>query len=257
MPTCSSPKEATDAGRHDEALKELEKALAVNPSSLDAHALQAAITYIKDKPQEFEALAAKTLAIAPSYGNVYRVAGELSAHNYRFDEAVELTRRALALDSGDPRTLGDLGVHLLRTGDEPSAADGARGVVQGRSFNKLTYNLLQMMDGLDKFVTLRDGDVVMRPAQGRSVGPRRVRDAARQTGAEHAGGALRVHAARSDPHRDLSQARRLRGPDRSAPRHDPAPSASASAASSPWTRRRRARRASSSGKRRSGTSSRT
>ena len=154
--------EATDAGRHDEALKELEKALAVNPSSLDAHALQAAITYIKDKPQEFEALAAKTLAIAPSYGNVYRVAGELSAHNYRFDEAVELTRRALALDSGDPRTLGDLGVHLLRTGDEPSARTALEASFKADPFNKLTYNLLQMMDGLDKFVTLRDGDVVMR-----------------------------------------------------------------------------------------------
>ena len=154
--------EATDAGRHDDALKELEKALAVNPSSLDAHALQAAITYIKDKPQEFEALAAKTLAIAPSYGNVYRVAGELSAHNYRFDEAVELTRRALALDSGDPRTLGDLGVHLLRTGDEPSARTALEASFKADPFNKLTYNLLQMMDGLDKFVTLRDGDVVMR-----------------------------------------------------------------------------------------------
>ena len=154
--------EATDAGRHDEALKELEKALAVNPSSLDAHALRAAITYIKDKPQEFEALAAKTLAIAPGYGNVYRVAGELSAHNYRFDEAVELTRRALALDSGDPRTLGDLGVHLLRTGDEPSARTALEASFKADPYNKLTYNLLQMMDGLDKFVTLRDGDVVMR-----------------------------------------------------------------------------------------------
>jgi tetratricopeptide (TPR) repeat protein len=154
--------EATDAGKHDDALQELEKALAVNPSSLDAHALRAAITYVKDKPQEFEALAAKTLAIAPGYGNVYRVAGELAAHNYRFDEAVELTRRALTLDADDPRTLGDLGVHLLRSGDEPGARTALEASFRADPYNKLTYNLLQMMDGLDKFVTVRDGDVVMR-----------------------------------------------------------------------------------------------
>jgi tetratricopeptide (TPR) repeat protein len=153
---------ATDAGHHDESLQELEKALAVNPSSLEAHSLQAAIAFIKDKPQEFEALATKTLAIAPSYGNVYRVAGELAGHNYRFDEAVELTRRALSLDSGDPRTLGDLGMHLLRTGDEPSARAALEASFKADPYNKLTYNLLQMMDGLDKFVTIRDGDVVMR-----------------------------------------------------------------------------------------------
>jgi tetratricopeptide (TPR) repeat protein len=154
--------EASDAGHQDEALQELEKALAVNPSSLEAHALRAAIAFIQDKPQEFEALAAKTLEIAPRYGEVYRAAGELAAHNYRFDEAVELTRRALALDSGNARALGDLGVHLLRTGDEPSARTALEASFKIDAYHKPTLNLLTMMDGLDKFVTLRDGDVVMR-----------------------------------------------------------------------------------------------
>jgi tetratricopeptide (TPR) repeat protein len=154
--------EATDAGKHDEALASLDKALAVNPSSLEARALRGAIVYIKDKPQEFEAEAAKTLAIAPSYGDVYRVAGELAAHNYRFDEAVDLTRRALTLDGDNPRTLGDLGVHLLRTGDEPAARAALDASWKTDPYNRLTYNLLQMMDTLEKFVTVRDGDVVMR-----------------------------------------------------------------------------------------------
>ena len=154
--------EATDAGHHDEALEALDKALAVNPSSLEARALRGAIAYIKDKPQEFEAEAAKTLAIAPGYGDVYRVAGELSAHNYRFDEAVDLARRALALDAGNPRTLAELGVHLLRTGDEPAARVALDASFKTDPYNTLTYNLLQMMDTLEKFVTVRDGDIVMR-----------------------------------------------------------------------------------------------
>jgi len=154
--------EAADAGHHDEAKASLEKALAVNPSSLDAHALRAAIAFVEDKPQEFDAEVAKILAIAPNNAEVYLTAGELAAHNYRFDEAVDLTRRALALDTSNYRAQADLGIQLLRTGDEPGARAALDASFKADPYNKLTYNLLQMMDTLEKFVTVRDGDLVVR-----------------------------------------------------------------------------------------------
>ena len=154
--------EAADAGHNDEAREAIDKALAVNASSLDAHALGAALAFVEDKTQEFEAGAAKTLAIAPNYADVYLAAGELAAHNYRFDEAVQLTRRALALDSKNYRALADLGVQLLRTGDEPGARTALEASFKADPYNTLTYNLLQMMDRLDQFVTVRDGDLILR-----------------------------------------------------------------------------------------------
>ena len=154
--------EAADANTHDEARQALDKALAVNPSSLDAIALRAGLAYIEDKPQEFEAEAAKALAIAPRYGEVYRVAGNLAARNYRFDEAVELTRRALALDPGNFHAQADLGSHLLRTGDEASARIALEAAWKADPYSKLTKNELDVMDKVDKYVTIRDGDVVMR-----------------------------------------------------------------------------------------------
>jgi tetratricopeptide (TPR) repeat protein len=154
--------EAAGANKYDEARQAIDKALAVNPASLDAIALLAAMSYVQDKPQEFEAEAAKALAIAPRYGEVYRVAGDLAARNYRFDEAVELTRRGLALDSANARAQADLGSHLLRTGDEPGARVALETAFKADPFNKLTYNQLAVMDKVDKFVTIRDGDVVMR-----------------------------------------------------------------------------------------------
>jgi predicted Zn-dependent protease len=93
---------------------------------------------------------------------VYRVTGDLAAHNYRFDEAVTFAKRALALKPKDPRVLSDLGVHLLRTGDEPGARTVLETSFEIEPFNTVTYNLLQMMDTLDKFVTVQDGDIVMR-----------------------------------------------------------------------------------------------
>src|SRR5260221_12643441 len=106
---------AVDAGHRDEARKVIQTALGVNPSSLDAHALLAALAYVEDNKQEFDSEVAKVLAMAPSYGEVYRVSGDLAARNYRFDEAVALVRRALELDPRSARSLADLGVHLLRT----------------------------------------------------------------------------------------------------------------------------------------------
>ena len=153
---------AADANKHDEARHALDKALAVNPSSLEALSLRAALSFLDDKPQEFEAEAAKVLAIAPHYGEVFRVAGDLAARNYRFDEAVELTRRSLALDRNNAHAQGDLGSHLLRAGDEAGARVALEASFKADPFNGVTKNLLDVMDKVDKYVTIRDGDVVMR-----------------------------------------------------------------------------------------------
>ena len=153
---------AVDEGNRDEARKSLQKALSVNPSSLEAHAALAAIAYVEDKETEFQAEVAKALAIAPNYGDVYRITGELAAHNYRFDEAVALTRRALAVDPKSPRTLAALGIHLLRTGDEPGARTALDASFRADPYNVVTFNLLGLMDRLDKFTTVRDGDLIVR-----------------------------------------------------------------------------------------------
>ncbi|HUR32902.1 MAG TPA: tetratricopeptide repeat protein, partial [Vicinamibacterales bacterium] len=99
---------------------------------------------------------------SPNYGEAYRLAGELAAHNYRFDEAVVLVRKGLAIDPRNPRALSDLGTHLLRTGDEPGARAALEQSFKDHPYDVVSYNLLQMMDSLDKFVTLRDGDFVIR-----------------------------------------------------------------------------------------------
>jgi tetratricopeptide (TPR) repeat protein len=154
--------QAADADHHAEAKELLQKALALNPSSLDAHALVAAIAYVEDKPQDFEAEVAKTLAIAPNYGDVYRQAGERAAHSYRFDDAVALIRRALALDGRNSQALADLGMDLLRTGDEAGGRSALEASFKLDAYDVVTFNLLAVLDKLDKFVSVRDGDLIVR-----------------------------------------------------------------------------------------------
>jgi tetratricopeptide (TPR) repeat protein len=153
---------AVDADHDDQAREAIKQALAVNPNSLDAHSLLAAMAYVHDDKAAFDAEVKQVLAIAPHYGEVYRVAGEQAAANYRFEEAVALTRQALELDPDNPRALSDLGLHLLRTGDEPAARQALEASFKLYPYDVVTFNLLGMMDTLDTFVTVKDGDLILR-----------------------------------------------------------------------------------------------
>ena len=61
-----------------------------------------------------------------------------------------MRRRALSLDPKNPRTLADLGTHLLRTGDEPAARTALEASFKIDPYNKITFNLLGMMDVLER-----------------------------------------------------------------------------------------------------------
>jgi len=154
--------EAADAGKRDDARKSLQNALDINPSSLEAHALMAGLAYVEDKTQEYEAEVAKMLAINPNYGEGYRVVAEMASHNYRYEDAAALVRKANSLSPNNARILSDMGIDLLRTGDEAEARTALERSFQLNGYNQVTYNLLQMMDTLDKFVTVRDGDLILR-----------------------------------------------------------------------------------------------
>jgi tetratricopeptide (TPR) repeat protein len=151
-----------DRSERDEARKSIERALAVNPSSFEAHALTGAIAYLEDRHADFQNEVNFVLKINPRYGEVYRIAGDHAARAYRFDEAVKLTRQAIEIDPDNMRAHADLGLHLLRTGDEPAARRSLELAFKADPFDTITYNLLTMLDTLDKFETFRDGLVMLR-----------------------------------------------------------------------------------------------
>jgi tetratricopeptide (TPR) repeat protein len=153
---------ALDDRERDNARASIKKALSINPGSLEARSLEAAMARLEDKTAEFDRQAQEVLKINPSYGEVYRVAGDHLARNYRFDEAVELVRRAIALDSENTRAYADLGTHLLRTGDEPGARIALERAFKSDAFDQQVFNQLDLLDTIDKFVTITDGDIIMR-----------------------------------------------------------------------------------------------
>ena len=153
---------ALDDRRRDDAKMSIKAALDVNPNSPDARSLDAAIAFLEGRSQDFTRKADEILKINPKFGEVYRVAGDHAARNYRFDEAAELVRKALSIDPDNSRAYSELGMHLLRTGDEPGARQALERSFKDDPYDVVTHNLLEMLDKVDKFETVKDGDLIVR-----------------------------------------------------------------------------------------------
>ena len=156
---------ALDDRRLDDATTSIDAALKVNPNSLEARSLRAAMSFLQGREAEFEQQAQEILKINPTYGDVYRTTGDHLARQYRFDEAVVMTRRALTIDPRNARTHADLGLQLMRTGDEAEARKALETSFEGDQFqsNLLTKNLLEVLDELENdFETITDGRIVMK-----------------------------------------------------------------------------------------------
>jgi len=155
---------ALDDGRRDDAKAALQKALEINPSSLEARSLDASIALLEGRAADFDTKVAAVLAINPRYGEVYRLAAEQASHNYRYVEAAQFARRAVAVDPESPRAYSSLGMQLLRTGNEAEARAALEKAFPDNKVggDVVTLNLLTMLDALEKFETVRDGDLVMK-----------------------------------------------------------------------------------------------
>ena len=146
----------------------LDKVLAVNPRQLEALSLKAAMAYVEGRTADYQQAVASVLAINPTFGEVHRIVGETTAHYYRFDEAVEHTRKAIALDRENYRAIADLGAQLMRTGDERNARRNLEQAFRIDRWDVQTYNLLELLDNLEPFDTIPEGDMVIRLAPDES-----------------------------------------------------------------------------------------
>jgi len=147
---------------HEGARQSLARALEINEQSLEALSLLAAMAYVEDRLDAFEAEVGRVLEINPTYGDVFRQAGDLTARNYRFEEAAALVRRGLEVDPDNSRSHAELGMHLLRTGDELGARRSLERAFDVDPYDVITFNLLEMLDTLDEFETFEQGDLIVR-----------------------------------------------------------------------------------------------
>ena len=140
----------------------LDKVLALRANSIDELALRASATYAGGTAKDVEPIIAKAAALNPASTQVLRAVAAQAAQLYRFDDAVSFGKRAAAADDSVAGPHADLGSYLLRTGDEADARVELEKAFKLDPYDTVTFNLLQMLDILEKFTVIKDGDLVFK-----------------------------------------------------------------------------------------------
>ena len=190
-----------------------EKALEVNPNSLEARSLDAAIAFLEDRKSRFRREGRGDPEDQPALRRGLprrrrHAVAQLPVHR----GAADFAKRAVAIDPDNARAhRPTLGLQLLRTGDEPARARRPGARVQRRPLRR---RHLQPADDAGLARQVRDGPRRRRRhalEPGRSRSDARAGRAVREGGAGDALEAWDFKPDGSNPHRDVPEARRLRG----------------------------------------------
>jgi tetratricopeptide (TPR) repeat protein len=144
------------------ALAALDKVVAVRAGSPEEVAWRAALDYANGEFAAADARVSGVVERNPSYTYGWRVLGGQAARAYRFADAAMYARKAVALDAEDPAAHADLGLYLMRTGDEAEARRELERAFTLDPYDVVTYNLLMLLDTIDSFVRVEHGPFVFK-----------------------------------------------------------------------------------------------
>jgi Flp pilus assembly protein TadD len=144
----------------EQAAKEADKALAISPEALDAMAIPAAIDSLDDKPNG--PWLDRLLKINPAYGEAYFTAGHFFVINRRYREGIASYRKALELNPRLWEARAELGVNLMRLGDEDGARQELEIAYNGGYKSAEVVNSLRLLDSYKNFVTFKTNTTIVR-----------------------------------------------------------------------------------------------
>ncbi|HZS46744.1 MAG TPA: tetratricopeptide repeat protein [Blastocatellia bacterium] len=157
-----------DSGDFDLAAKDIDQALKINPNSLDGHSVLAALYYLRDKQSDSETEIKKTLAINPRYGQLFNTLSHFATNNRKYNEGVDYSKRALALDPKLWQAHLDLGIGLLRTGHETEGRSEIEIAFKGDPFNIWAKNMLDMLDVVRGYKEIKHNQFIIKAAADES-----------------------------------------------------------------------------------------
>lgn len=141
------------SNREEEANTVLQQALAINPESLPVISALAADAILHERMDEYDQLHAVVESFSPGnpvfLGNIADAFG----NNYRFTEAVEFARAALAADPTYWQAYTLLGSNLVRLGEEEEGKANLEIGFENDPFNVMTSNILKVFDTLATYET--------------------------------------------------------------------------------------------------------
>lgn len=144
--------------QYDDARREAQLALDLNPVSLEALTLVGVIEHLERNPAQFAAIEQRLLQLNPRYADFYTTLADLSAQNRLYRDAAKFAERAIQLDPQSWRGHGLLGMNQLRLGQIESGRASLERSFAGDPYNVWIKNTLQLTDTFDNFVQTDQGN---------------------------------------------------------------------------------------------------
>lgn len=142
------------------AATEAARALEVQPDDLDAMAVQAAIAVLAAKPPDD--WLQRIAAINPHYGHAEEMIGDQLVLNRRYAGAAAWYRKAVALTPDLWSAHSALGIDLMRLGQVEEPRKELTLAYSNDYRDIATVNTLRLLDTLQKFDTVRDGNIILK-----------------------------------------------------------------------------------------------
>jgi tetratricopeptide (TPR) repeat protein len=142
------------------AFEEADAALKLSPEALDALAIHAAIELLADRSPD--SWLEKIRQVNPVYGEGYATVAHHLVLNRRYVDGITYYRKAVEADPRLWSARSQLGINLMRLGQEDEPRKQLELCYENGFRNEETVNSLRLLDSYKNFVTLKEGDTILR-----------------------------------------------------------------------------------------------
>jgi tetratricopeptide (TPR) repeat protein len=151
---------ALEDNDEDTAAKQADLALAISGEALDAMAIHLAIDSLHDKKDS--PWSDRILKVNPAYGEAFSTTGHFYVINRRYLEGIQAYRRALELNPRLWEARAQLGVNLMRLGDDTEARQQLEECYNANYKSYETVNSLRLLDKYKDFITYKTPTTILR-----------------------------------------------------------------------------------------------
>jgi cellulose synthase operon protein C len=143
-----------------QALAQADQALKLSPEALDAMATHGAVEVLADRSPDL--WLEKIRQVNPTYGQAWALVAHHLELNYRWEDAVSYYRHAVALDPDLWSAHSDLGVNLMRLGQDQEARRQLEMCYDHDYRDAATVNSLRLLDSYQNFVTVKEPAFILK-----------------------------------------------------------------------------------------------
>jgi tetratricopeptide (TPR) repeat protein len=124
----------------------VDRGLAVNPDNLDLMSMKAAVRFLADDRPGLDRIKRTVFSANHEFARFFLIVGEYAEWEHRYDEIVAMMHQATTIDPNDPKAWADLGLNLIRAGDETAGLEALRRAWAKDHFNVRVFNTLNLFE---------------------------------------------------------------------------------------------------------------